>query len=369
MHHIETTHESIARNTRAQARRWQLLKALGWGFAGLGLSVAASACSDSATAPADNPTNTDRAPLGKAVADAGTCVAACGGISNDICWCDELCATIGDCCSDFQETCVAPPDNAAQVLCEATSGGWEGDRCECQQDGYTTNLNFWFDPEKGCVPGEPTPVDEPTLCQDTGGVWEDGACACAQDGSTLFHVFQPEIGCAFPDDAPLRDVILNQNAGVFFTNHMPVDGDGLFIIDRPGVADIVTHYKTNAEAIAALTQFDWINTVSADGACTEGLQTEIFPTVSCEDDAGMNPSGCHYLSTYGVESLSAQMALTNEYEFTNYSAEEIAAAAAAEQTILRVFIDSRNGVTFGFTFKAGAWRLVMIDLQRYSCSA
>jgi hypothetical protein len=359
----------LSKEGRRQARRWRLLKALGWGFAGLGFA-ASGACGDGETKETN--LTAERGPLGKEDADAGTCENRCGGISDATCWCDEQCATWGDCCSDYQAACttpVEPEKSAEQILCEQTGGGWEGDRCECQQDGYTTNYNFWFDPERGCVPGEPTPVDNATLCADTGGVWEDGACACAQDGASLHFVFQEGIGCAFPDDAPLRQVILAGHAGQFFDNFMPADGEGLYIIDRPGVADIVTRYDSAADALAYLNQFNWVSTVADAGSCTDGLQTEVFPEVSCEDDTGMTPSGCHYLSTLGIERLSALMRLTNEYQFTNYTEEEIGAAVVAEQTIFRVFVDSRHGVTFAFTYRNGAWRLVMIDLQRYSCSA
>jgi hypothetical protein len=51
--------------------------------------------------------------------------------------------------------------------------------------------------------------------------------------------------------------------------------------------DSIPQYNTCAVMIAALSEFDWINTVSDAGACTEGLQTEIFPAVSCDDDSGM----------------------------------------------------------------------------------
>ncbi len=70
-------------------------------------------------------TDAPRGPIGKADSD-GTCAAAdgadfCGGKSEGNCWCDDLCAGYGDCCSDKEPVCDAPPpptttDRQVEVL-------------------------------------------------------------------------------------------------------------------------------------------------------------------------------------------------------------------------------------------------------------
>ena len=39
--------------------------------------------------------------------DAGSCLGRCGGGSDEDCWCDELCHQHGDCCCDMEATCQA----------------------------------------------------------------------------------------------------------------------------------------------------------------------------------------------------------------------------------------------------------------------
>ena len=377
------------------------------------VAIASTGCGSDAAQP---PVDEARHPLGAAEANAASCVDACGGQSALACWCDPSCAEVGDCCSDYAAACVPPAKSDAQVLCEATGGGWETDLCECQQDANTTALDYrfdaelgcvpgdppaksdaqvlceatgggWetdlcecqqdanttaldyrFDAELGCVPGDPPPPDDATLCQDSGGVWEDGACACAQDGASVHFVFQAEVGCAFPDDAPLRQILLSGSAADFLTQNAPAAGDGLYLIDRPGVADVVTFYADPADALAYLSGFHWVETFTATGACTGDLQTEALPTVNCEDGS-ISSTGCHFLTVDGFPRLGDQMTLLNEYGFADYTETEIANAATAGEGVLKVFVDGRHRATFAFAFKAGAWRLVFIDLSRYSCSA
>lgn len=38
----------------------------------------------------------------------GSCADACGGASDDGCWCDELCHVFGDCCADIKDVCEEP---------------------------------------------------------------------------------------------------------------------------------------------------------------------------------------------------------------------------------------------------------------------
>gem|GEM_PF-3423004 len=396
---------SLTAATRHQPRAWSLLKLLGWGMVS---AAGLTACADEPAPSAKM--QADRQPIGKADADSGTCESACGGQSDAECWCDESCAMYGDCCSDYTTVCGSD----APALCEATGGAWEDGGCECRQDAAAMNMNYSFDPAKGCVAGDPIEPDAPALCEATGGAWvgmacdceQDGSsigyifnpatgcgpdevaatddktlcentggywnvdvCECAQDGASLFFVFQAEIGCAMPDDSPLRDAALNVGAQIFFSDFAPAEGDGVYVIDRPGVADFVTYYKNFGDALDYLGQFDWVETVADAGTCSEGLQTEIFPSVDCDLDNGMTPSGCHFLSVHGFERVSYTMETLNEYGFASYTAAEIAQAMDLGDQVLRVFIDSRHGVTFAFRFKDGAWRLVLIDVSRYSCSA
>ena len=74
--------------------------------------LGALACSVDAT-PTDDAG--PRHPLGKADA-AGSCGDGdsdfCGGQSDGPCWCDELCAGYGDCCSDYEAVCLGEDDSS-----------------------------------------------------------------------------------------------------------------------------------------------------------------------------------------------------------------------------------------------------------------
>lgn len=399
---ISTSHTDTA--AAGARRRWRWLKLLGWGFVA---SAPLSACADAVSDP--TPTTAERVPLGRADADSGTCEARCGGMSDGICWCDTECERMGDCCSDYVTFCAVmddrpalceatggawvagacdceqdgasmgyvfdvgegcrAPDAEPSVLCESTGGAWVDGACDCQQDGASMNMNYQFDPVTGCGPGPVDPGEAEALCTETGGVWEAGACECAQDGASLYFVFQPEIGCAFPDDTPLQNTALNLGAQAFLTNFAPAAGDGVYLIDRPGVADMITFYKSWDDAVAYLGQYDWPATLADAGVCQDGLQTEAMPTVDCEADGGMSPAGCHFISVLGIETLHGTMETLNEYGFAEYTEAEISAARIAGETVFRLYTHSVHGVTFGFTFKDGAWRIVLIDLSRFSCSA
>jgi hypothetical protein len=90
------------------------------------------ACADAPSGADDAIVETsgeDRGPPGKADA-VGYCATqhgdVCGGPSDDGCWCDDECAAIGDCCSDYDEVCgpacngedceVEPPSCARNVV-------------------------------------------------------------------------------------------------------------------------------------------------------------------------------------------------------------------------------------------------------------
>lgn len=42
---------------------------------------------------------------GECPGEGGSCLGSCGG-QGDGCWCDDLCETYGDCCGDYEETCI-----------------------------------------------------------------------------------------------------------------------------------------------------------------------------------------------------------------------------------------------------------------------
>ena len=53
----------------------------------------------------------------------GSCAGSCGGKSKDGCWCDSVCSSAGDCCSDFAQLCACKQDSdctkpGSASLCE-----------------------------------------------------------------------------------------------------------------------------------------------------------------------------------------------------------------------------------------------------------
>ena len=86
----------------------------------LAVLALALACSGQAF---DDP-NADRHPLGKEDA-AGSCRSAdgddfCGGQSDGACWCDDQCASFGDCCSDVTTVCEGLGLSVASIDAAAT---------------------------------------------------------------------------------------------------------------------------------------------------------------------------------------------------------------------------------------------------------
>ena len=70
------------------------------------LLLLSTGCADSETAPL----GPDRGPIGKAD-NVGSCQDACDGPALvGTCWCDELCESFGDCCTDKAEICDATPE-------------------------------------------------------------------------------------------------------------------------------------------------------------------------------------------------------------------------------------------------------------------
>ncbi len=57
-----------------------------------------------------------RGPLSEMQRNASSCEGNCGEQAPGGCWCDELCVQYGDCCSDYQQFCVAEPDISPEDL-------------------------------------------------------------------------------------------------------------------------------------------------------------------------------------------------------------------------------------------------------------
>jgi hypothetical protein len=190
----------------------------------------------------DGPTG-PRGSVGKADHVAGSCTGACDGKSSGTCWCDDLCATYGDCCADAGELCevdectdggtgchdgeicatgtpnlctLEAADCGAQDahgvgLCEMFMGyAWNGLTCEgmsgCSCEGadcgkLALNKSDCDAAHAQCLPGEgcPDPADpkvdyktyDPDVCAVIRYTCEDG-----------WSMFSDECGCGCIDDGP-----------------------------------------------------------------------------------------------------------------------------------------------------------------------
>ncbi len=66
---------------------------------------------------------------GPCPSDPGSCEGSCGGQGNG-CWCDDLCVEYGDCCGDYEETCI-------EADCEALVDAFEAETTairSCESD-------------------------------------------------------------------------------------------------------------------------------------------------------------------------------------------------------------------------------------------
>ena len=61
----------------------------------------------------------ERGEAGAGAAAAGSCFRSCGGSGSEACWCDEQCALLGDCCSDYGTLCV----EAGEAIGDGPGGG------------------------------------------------------------------------------------------------------------------------------------------------------------------------------------------------------------------------------------------------------
>lgn len=142
----------------------------------------------------------------------GSCAGACGGQSEDGCYCDTQCATYGDCCPDYQGVCTpggctsddecGPGKHCEQVMCittpcpplcvdDPTPSGCQGD-ADCGA-GQRCNIPMCI-PEGPCPPAQCVDVANDscaTRCggQAPSGCYCDAACAgygdCCADRVTF----------------------------------------------------------------------------------------------------------------------------------------------------------------------------------------
>jgi len=207
------------------------------------------------------------------------------------------------------------------------------------------------------------------LCERTGGAWEVDECACAQDGATLHNEFVAGVGCQFPDDSDLVEDLETMPFYDAIREYFAV-GRTVYLIDRPGAFDVVHKFATIGALRAHIEPIGWLQVSAAVGACDQPVVASTIPEVDCDDANGMTVEGC-LLATVSDEfhRVSFLMQAAIDYNFGYWSQTEIDRARAEEQNILKVFVSSEHGVTLAFRRHAGTWVLVVVELNRYSCSA
>jgi hypothetical protein len=100
-----------------------------------GLAFGLGGCIDAET-DLEQDVVSERGPIGKADLP-GSCLASdggdfCGGKSNGACWCDDLCASFGDCCGDKQPVCDGTDPGSTLCMSDETCGAGEiCDHSEC----------------------------------------------------------------------------------------------------------------------------------------------------------------------------------------------------------------------------------------------
>jgi hypothetical protein len=292
-----------------------------------------------------------------AVSDTSSPEDTSGAEPADVAASDEL-GGAEDATTEVTDLGVADPSDPLASLCRETGGTWAEGACTCA--AANPGLPEGFDPVHGCRP------DPAALCGATGGVWEGDACACAQDGVSLHFEFDPALGCRFPDVAPLEEALRKTRLMEAVADHL-APGQPVYVIDRPGVFDMVTRVDAPEDVLARLAPFEPLS--EAAGTCDGPLITDAWPEVDCEG-SGLSLEGCFFRQVSDeYHRASELMALAVTYEFGDWTPAEIDAVYAAESMILAIFLDSDHGVTLAFRRYEGRWVLVVIDLSRYSCSA
>lgn len=251
--------------------------------------------------------------------------------------------------------------SAAEELCWATGGAWMAAACDCQQDGATTAMGYFFDPVLGCIP------DPELLCEATGGVFE-GECQCAQDGASLHYELHPRLGCSFPSDDELSADIASLEL-MELVERYASPSQRVWLIDNPGAFMVIHPMDSPADLLAFMAP-GWTAISASAGACSGELEREVYPVVDCESDAGMDPTGCFLATTSDTyDRVSFLMQVSVDLDIADWTAEDIDRARADEGQILKLHVASSHRVTLGFRRLEGAWVLVVVDLARYACSA
>lgn len=271
---------------------------------------------------------------------------------------DALPDTVPDTDSDTEPDTTP---SAAEELCWATGGAWMTSSCDCQQDGATTAMGYFFDPVLGCIP------DPKLLCEATGGVFE-GECQCAQDGASLHFELHPRLGCSFPSDADLSADFTSLTL-LELVERYASPSQRVWLIDNPG-AFMVIHRMDSPADLLAFIEPGWTAISESAGACSGELEREVYPVVDCEVDAGMDPTGCFLATTSDTyDRVSFLMQVAVDLEIADWTTEDIDRARSDEGQILKLHVASSHRVTLGFRRLEGAWVLVVVDLARYACSA
>ncbi|MEM6992996.1 MAG: hypothetical protein AAF721_20965 [Myxococcota bacterium] len=164
----------------------------------VGLSFGLAACVTAESESDVAPSSAQRGPLGKADAP-GSCLADdgsdhCGGPSDGACWCDEACASYGDCCADKQPVCDGV--DPGPTLCMSDDTCADGEFCDHTQclsncpDGFICPAVCW-----GACEEIPQPPQCPDICE----------AVCAGEPEPPLPVGCPTPSCDCPDPEPEPD--------------------------------------------------------------------------------------------------------------------------------------------------------------------
>ncbi len=277
----------------------------------------------------------------------GICVSKASPLNND---CEAIPGTSAAFADRFVGNSSAAPSEAlvcypGDVLCEDDLG------CAA---GYTCNTQLGV-----CVQG----AQLDALCEDTGGVWESNSCECAQDGASVDYEFiVAEGGCVHPDFAigGIKKLYAD-DLGAGWDEFVD-PSVGLWVIHRPGVADVPAKFNDLAEVSDALAYV----VSGADGFSCEVVE-ESAPTYDCETE--FSKDGCFATPVDSYDGISSLMALLNSYQFADFSDDEIATATRFELNVDTQVVSTANGMTLYFGVVDGAWRLLVIDVASFDCSA
>lgn len=208
--------------SRAGISRWVVVIGLILGVAGL------SACGDDR---AEEERGEFRNPVGKAD-DTLSCKDHCGKKAPGGCWCDELCAQYGDCCTDKIDEC----DPKAQPTCKDSCGKKSPDGCWCDaacakygdccpdkqqlcdaKPGCKANAdcgaNEYCHLDSGCLDGtvEGECKATPSYCP------KGGTSVCGCDGKTYFNACSAHVAgtnVADPNNKCPADIHCGGIAGI-----------------------------------------------------------------------------------------------------------------------------------------------------------